>query len=130
MGFNASKDPVLFSAVRVISIRLADKATDLAAGASVGGDFRIPFACTVVGVGAYVDTAGTQPTTIDINEAGTSILSTKLTIDANEKSSETASAAVVSDASLAADAILTIDLDAVTATVPKGLTVWLKVIIS
>jgi hypothetical protein len=58
-------------------------------------------------------TSGT--TTIDINESGTTILSTKLTIDQGEKTSTTAAtAAVISDSILLDDSEITIDIDAVT----------------
>jgi len=70
-------------------------------------------------------TSGT--TTIDINESGSTILSTKLTIDQGEKTSETAAtAAVISDSALADDAEITIDIDAVTGGADEtGLKVWL-----
>jgi hypothetical protein len=65
--------------------------------------------------------------TVDINEAGTTILSTKLTIDASEKTSTTAATpAVISDSALADDAEITIDIDGVGSTIAgKGLKVWL-----
>ena len=114
---------------RYIEIRLLDKDTDHTV-ATVGGEFRVPKAMTVKNVGAYVDTAGVTGTaTIDINEAGTTILSTKVTIDTTEKTSETAAAApVISDASIAADAIITFDIDVIQATAAKGLVVWLEVV--
>jgi len=52
--------------------------------------------------------------TVDINEGGTTILSTKLTIDLTELTSTTAATnAVISDAALADDAQITIDIDTV-----------------
>lgn len=114
---------------------LKDKDTSLTTGTSIGGDFRIPGnrAITVKKVGAYVDTAaatGSNKLTIDINEAGTSILSTKITLDVGEKTSETATTApVISDASIAANAILTFDIDQVNETTPaKGLKVYIEFI--
>ena len=101
----------------------ADQATDT----TIAGDFRISNrAITIKAVGAYVDTAGTTGTsTIDINEEGTSILSTKITIDTGEKSSETAATApVVSDSAIAADAIVSFDIDGIHTTAAKGLKVW------
>lgn len=48
----------------------------------------------------------------DVNDDGVSIFSTTLTIDANEKTSETAAtAAVISSTSIAADSEITIDID-------------------
>jgi hypothetical protein len=52
--------------------------------------------------------------TVDINEGGASILSTKITIDATEKTSYTAAVPVViSDTSLAFNAEMTVDIDGV-----------------
>jgi len=64
---------------------------------------------------------------VDINENGTSVLSTKLSIDANEKTSLTAaSPAVISDSSIANDAEITIDIDQIgSAIAGKGLKVVL-----
>lgn len=75
--------------------------------------FRMPFAFTLTAVRASVNTVSSSGlVTVDINEAGVTILSTKLTIDANEKTSQTAAtAAVISDANLADDAEITIDID-------------------
>lgn len=89
--------------------------------------FRMPFAMTVTAVRASVTTAPTGATLIiDINEAGTTILSTKLSIDATEKTSTTAaSAAVISDTALADDAEITIDFDQVGSSVAgAGVKIW------
>lgn len=60
------------------------------------GTYVAPFACTVRGVVAYVVTASSSGTpTIDIKKDSTSILSTLITLDANEKSSTTAAAPAV-----------------------------------
>ena len=58
---------------------------------------------TLTAVRATLTTAPVGSTLIvDINEGGTSILSTKLSIDASEKTSTTAAtAAVISDSALA-----------------------------
>ena len=64
----------------------------------------------------------------DINENGTSLLSTKLSIDASEKTSTTAAVpAVISDSVLLDDAEITIDIDQVGSTIKgKGLKVYLR----
>jgi len=76
--------------------------------------FRVPYAFTVSSVKASLSTAQSSGSivTVDINESGSSILSTKLTIDNGEKTSTTAATQpVISDASLASDAEITIDVD-------------------
>lgn len=77
-------------------------------------EFRMPYAMTLTSIPrASLKTAPTGTIlTVDINEAGVSILGTKLTIDIGEKTSVTAaSAATLTDTSLADDAIMTIDVD-------------------
>jgi hypothetical protein len=74
----------------------------------------MPYAFTLTAVRASLTTAGSTSgvTTIDINEGASSILSTKITIDQGELTSTTAATApVISDASLADDAKITIDID-------------------
>jgi len=76
--------------------------------------FRMPYAFTVTSVRASLTTAGTGGNlfTVDINEAGSTILSTKITIDASETTSVTAATApVISDSALADNAQMTIDVD-------------------
>jgi hypothetical protein len=88
----------------------------------------MPYAMTLTAVRASVKTAPTGSTlVVDINEGGTSVLSTKLSIDATEKTSTTAAtAAVISDSALADDAEITIDIDQIGATIAgAGLKVWL-----
>ena len=70
-------------------------------------------AFTVTDAYAYVSTSGTTSAiTVDVNEAGSTILSTKLTIDVGENDSTTAATpAVVSDTALAANAIISADTD-------------------
>ena len=90
--------------------------------------FRMPYAMTLSSVRASLTTAQTSGSifTVDINENGTSILSTKLTIDNTEKTSTTAATApVISDTTLADDAEITIDIDQVGDGTAKGLKIML-----
>ena len=75
--------------------------------------FRMPYAFTLTEVRASLTTASSSWTpTFDINEWWTTILSTKITIDANETTSTTAATpAVISDSALADDAEITVDID-------------------
>lgn len=99
-------------------IAASDETTDLTTGTDKV-TFRMPYAFTVTDVRCSVNTAPTGSTIIvDINESGTSILSTKLTIDATETTSETAATpAVISDSALADDAEISIDIDQIGSTV-------------
>lgn len=110
-----------------IIIACSDETTALTAGAGKV-TFRMPYAFTLTSVRASLGTAQASGNilTVDINEAGVSILSAKLTIDNGEKTSTTAAtAAVVSDATLADDAEITIDIDQIGDGTAKGLKVTL-----
>ena len=88
----------------------------------------MPYAFTLTAVRASLSTAQASGSTftVDINENGTTILSTKLTIDNTEKTSTTATTPpVISDSSLADDAEITIDIDQVGTAGAKGLKVAL-----
>jgi hypothetical protein len=88
----------------------------------------MPYAFTVSAVRASLATAQTSGSifTVDINESGTSILSTKLTIDNGEETSTTAATpAVISDSSLADDAKMSVDIDQIGDGTAKGLKVVL-----
>lgn len=110
-----------------IGIACSDESTALTTG-TAKATFRMPHAMTLTSVRASVGTAPTGATIqVDINEGGTSIFSTVLSIDASEKTSTTAAtAAVISDSSLADDAEITIDIDQIgSSTAGAGLKVWL-----
>jgi hypothetical protein len=102
-----------------IRLDVGDETTALTTGTSKKV-FRMPFAMELTAVRMSLTTAGTGGTlvTVDINDGGTTVLSTKLTTDASEKTSTTAAtAAVISDSTLLDDAEITIDIDAVGSTI-------------
>lgn len=106
-------------------IAASDETTTITTG-TAKVTFRMPYAFKVTAVRASLSTVSSSGVvTVDINEGGTTILSTKLTIDASEKTSTTAATpAVISDADLADDAEITIDIDTA-GTGAKGLKVTL-----
>lgn len=111
----------------VIGIALGDESTDIETGTATV-TFRMPHAFTLTDIRLSAVTAPTgSGITVDVNETGSTILSTKLTLDATEKTSETAAtAAVISDADLADDAEITVDIDAIGSTIAgAGLKLWL-----
>lgn len=112
--------------LEVICVPCSDESTPLVAGTALV-TFRMPFAMLLTAVRASLTTpAATGTITIDINEAGSTILSTKITIDATEETSVTAATPpVISDANLADDAKITIDLDDDADGAAEGLKVYL-----
>lgn len=102
---------------------LSDETTAITTGTAKITD-RAPFAMTITAVRASLTTESSSGLpTVDINEGGATILSTKLTIDASEKTSTTAAtAAVISDSAIADDAEITFDIDTA-GTGAKGLKV-------
>ena len=105
----------------------SDEDTDLTTGLAKL-TMRMPHAMTLTEVRSNLKTAPTGADLIvDINENGTSILSTKLAIDATEKTSTTATTpAVISGPNLADDAEITVDIDQIGSTIAgTGLKLWL-----
>ena len=101
----------------VVTFACGDETTSIGATGQVLS-FRMPFAMTLnagsSGVKGSLVTAGTGVNllTVDINESGSTILSTKLTFDATETTTVSAATPVViSDVNLSSDAIITVDVD-------------------
>lgn len=116
-----------FVSLQSIIVAASDETTALTTG-TAKVTFRMPYAFTLAAVRASLTTAQASGSifTVDINEGGTTILSTKLTIDNTEKTSTTATtSAVISDTALADDTEITIDIDQVGNGTAKGLKVVL-----
>ena len=122
------------TAIRVYEVwggAISDETTAITTGTGKLS-FSIPYEFNVVGVYATLNTASSSGTpTFDINEAGTTIISTKIVIDANEFTGGSAgyqgtaaAAAVISDAVIAAFAQITVDID-VAGTGAKGAKVFI-----
>lgn len=128
-GTDYDADWATLTTADIYVIACSDETTDLTTGTGKV-TFRMPSAGTLTAVKATVTTAPVGSALIvDINEAGTTILSTKLSIDDGEKTSSTAATpAVISDSALADDAEITIDIDQVgSGTAGAGLKVTLYV---
>ena len=115
--------------LRPITVACSDESTALTTG-TAKVTFRNPYATAfnVTGVKASLSTAQTSGSifTVDVNDSGVTILSTKLTIDNTEKTSTTAATPpVISDASIAADAEISVDIDQIGDGTAKGLKVTL-----
>lgn len=110
-----------------LGIACSDESTALTTG-TAKVTFRIPRGVTLAAVRASLSVAQTSGSifTVDVNEGGSTILSTKITIDNGEKTSTTAATPpVISDSALADDAEITIDIDQVGDGTAKGLKVYL-----
>jgi hypothetical protein len=122
-------DPDDSSPLEAVIVPIFDTPTAVAAG--VGKfSFRMPYAFALSAVRASLATAQTSGTlvTVDINVTAVSILSTKLTIDNTEKTSESAATAPVltsTPATIPDDAEVTFDVDTVGDGTAKGLNVTL-----
>ena len=112
---------------QVIQLAVSDETTALTTGTSKI-IFRMPFAFTLTAIRASLGVAQTSGSifTVDVNQSGSSILGTKLTIDNTEKTSVTAATpATIVTSSLTDDAEITIDIDQVGDGTAKGLKVTL-----
>jgi hypothetical protein len=108
-----------------IAIALSDETTSLTTGTGVV-TFRAPYAFTLTSLRLSLKTASSSGVvTVDLKEEGSTVFSTKPTIDANEKTSTTAATPqVISDSSIASDAEITLDITAA-GTGAVGLKVWI-----
>ncbi len=116
-----------FSIPVTFVIAASDETTALTTGTNKV-KFRMPHAMTLIAVRASLSTTQTSGSivTVDINDSGTTVLSTKLTVDNSEVTSTTAATpAVISDSALADDAEITIDIDTIGDGTAKGLKVYL-----
>ena len=100
-----------------IIVAASDETTAITTG-TAKTTWRMPYPFQILAVKASLTTAGgtSGTTTIDINDDGTSILSTKLTIDQGELSSVTAATSYVlasTGYTILPDSSMTIDVDAV-----------------
>ena len=105
----------------------SDETTALTTG-TAKVTFRAPSAFTLTGVRASLTTAQSSGSifTVDVNQNGTSVLSTKLTIDNTEKTSVTAATpSVISTSAITDDAEITIDIDQIGNGTAKGLKITL-----
>jgi len=93
-------------------IACSDETSDLETGDSKA-QIRLPFQFELTSISANVNTAPTGSTiSVQVQEDGTDILSTPITIDVSETTSATAATPpVISDSTLAANSIISIDLD-------------------
>lgn len=109
--------------IEPFTVALSDETTTLTTG-TAKVTFRAPYACVLVQIPRLslvaAHTAGTF--TVDANINGASMLSTKLTCDANEKTSVTAATpAVMSASAWDDDDEITVDIDGIgTGGSPKG----------
>jgi len=108
-------------------VACSDETTALTTGTKV--TMRMPFAFTLTAVRASLTTAGTGANlvTVDIEQGGTTILSTNITIDATETTSTTATTPpVISTSALTDDASIDFDVDQIdSGGVSAGLKVYL-----
>lgn len=118
----------LNSGRRVIQVACSDEATALAAAINTIR-FRAPHAMTLLAVRASLSVAQASGSlvTVDVNKGGTTMLSTKITIDNSETTSATAATPpVISVTSIAEDDEISVDIDQVgAATAAAGLKVTL-----
>jgi len=110
-----------------IQLAASDETTALTTG-TVKVTFRLPVAFTLTAVRASLTTAQASGSifTVDINQNGSSVLGTKLTIDNTEKTSTTAATpATITTSALTDDAEITVDIDQIGNGTATGLKITL-----
>jgi hypothetical protein len=110
-----------------IQLAASDETTALTTG-TAKVTFRLPVAFTLTAVRASLTTAQASGSifTVDINQSGSSVLGTKLTIDNTEKTSTTAATpATITTSALTDDAEITVDIDQIGNGTATGLKITL-----
>jgi len=110
-----------------IQLAASDETTALTTG-TAKITFRLPVAFTLTGVRASLTTAQASGSifTVDINQSGSSVLGTKLTIDNTEKTSVTAATpATITTSALTDDAEIKVDIDQIGNGTATGLKITL-----
>jgi len=110
-----------------IQLAASDETTALTTGTNKV-TFRLPVQFTLTAVRASLTTAQASGSifTVDINQSGSSVLGTKLTIDNTEKTSTTAATpATITTSALTDDAEITIDIDQIGDGTATGLKITL-----
>jgi len=110
-----------------IQLAASDETTALTTG-TAKMTFRMPHGMTLTAVRASLTTPQTSGSifTVDINQGGSSVLGTKLTIDNTEKTSVTAATpATITTSALTDDSEITIDIDQIGDGTAKGLKITL-----
>jgi len=110
-----------------IQLAASDETTALTTG-TAKMTFRMPHAMILTSVRASLTTAQASGSifTVDINQSGSSVLGTKITIDNTEKTSVTAAtAATITTSALTDDAEITIDIDQIGNGTATGLKITL-----
>jgi hypothetical protein len=110
-----------------IQLAASDETTALTTG-TAKVTFRMPHAMTLTSVRASLTTAQASGSifTVDINQGGSSVLGTKLTIDNTEKTSVTAATpATITTSALTDDSEITIDIDQIGNGTATGLKITL-----
>lgn len=128
-ALNTLKAAIPTSTPTAIPIAASDEATALTTG-TAKVTFRLPYALSLTSVRASLTVAQTSGTLlqIDVKAAGTSVFTTKPTLDNTEKTTTTAATASVLTATplaLADDTEITIDISAIGDSTAKGLKVYL-----
>lgn len=124
-GINGTNGTNGTNAAFQMGVAVSDETTAITTGVAKV-TFRMPSNVTLTAVRANINTVSSSGlVTVDINQTGATILSTKITIDVGEKTSTTAATPpVISTSALTDDAEITIDID-VAGTGAKGLKIWL-----
>ena len=109
-------------------VAISDEVTAIVSTGTAKVTFRMPHAVILTAVRASLKVAQTSGSlvTVDIKNAGSSVLSTLITLDNTEKTSVTAATfSVISSAAIADDAEMTIDITQIGDGTAKGLKVAL-----
>ncbi len=110
LSFDASGNAATVKLTRTITVPLVGEFDQITTKAPARR-FMMPFSMKLTEIRVFVVSTGTSATTIDVNAAGTSILTTPVTVSSNSQFSSTASFTSASTGTIAVNTIVDFDID-------------------
>ena len=111
LGFDAAGNAAAVKMTRTITVSVVAEAVAVTTGATVRR-IMMPFSMKLTTIRAFLPTAGTTATTIDVNVSGTSILQAPLSVAANTSTASTTTFTTASAGTITQGGVVDIDIDA------------------
>ena len=124
--YNISSSNLSAATFMSFGVALSDETTQIASATTAAVTVRMPYSMTVTEAIACLTTSGSTQSTFDVHQTGTTMFSTRITVDTNEFSSLDASAQpVITGSTLVKNALVEFFID-IPGTGAKGAKIFLN----
>ena len=111
LGFDAAGNAAAVKMTRTITVSVVAESVAVTVGTTVRR-IMMPFSMKLSAIRAFLPTAGTTATTVDVNVSGTSILTTPLTVAANTSVASATAFTTASAGTITQGGVVDVDIDA------------------